>query len=561
LRSFRKYSPIVRVFLMARVGSFGTTFAIGLALVFAAVATASAQSKSEINQKQAPQSPLKELPDKVPAKYVNPLDVAISFKTVAILPSQDNLKSIYSEPLHEVLKGLVKKDHRWSEKPLEITGEVPTCRQLVNSPQTILKLASSAQVDGILCLQLIREPGGIRQELRLFFGFDGKVFAEAVSEPGPERQFVFYENLLAEQYRLLKDRVPYSGSVLSRSGNRFTIDLGARDGLKPGFQLSIIQIVDLERHPKFQFVTQAHKQIVGLVRVSKVEEKLAFADLVHENDRGIIEKGAKIDRFSLAELESVSLPAPVEGATTEDENANKEWRPLDPPTFGKLGLGLGLGSFTQNLALQTNGAISGKEKIFPSLLLAGEVWLTQNWFLAGKIRQGVLTLENPISGSTPAELNGGISQYELLGIYNWLIVSDFWGPRVQLSAGYAKHDLKVDSSTPVSLTSASYSGFLFGLKGIFPVFETWEIGAGLQLFLMNRLSESPVSNGSTSESSINRFQAFAAKSLSPRLRAFGNLDFEFYNSSYSGSGSRASDAATTQTQNIFVLTGGVEWLF
>src|SRR5208282_1436782 len=156
--------------------------------------------------------------------------------------------------------------------------------------------------------------------------------------------------------RLLSEivaRLPYSGRVLSRDANRVTVNLGSRDGVQPGQILSVIQIIQAQRHPVFNFLVRTDKEIFGKVRILKVDETLSFGTVVSEKERGAIQKNSKIgpvDFVTYSGGESLSLtPGPAETLGQRDDSKiafgkdPKPWVPEATPTFGQIGGRLGIG--------------------------------------------------------------------------------------------------------------------------------------------------------------------------------------------------------------------------
>jgi hypothetical protein len=146
--------------------------------------------------------------------------------------------------------------------------------------------------------------------------------------------------------------------------------------------------------------------------------------------------------------------------------------------------------------------------------------------------------------------------------YNFLLRGDFFGPKIQLIAGFSRYNAFVDSSAPLGLTSTSYNGFLAGLRGELPVGDdaVWTVGAGLEFFLRTTLNESPSSSGADNKSTINSFQIYGNRKLTSRIRATGMLELEQYSTTFSGDGTRP-ERATSSSQRLTTLYGGIEYLF
>jgi hypothetical protein len=365
-------------------------------------------------------------------------------------------------------------------------------------------------------------------------------------------------------------QVPYSGLILSRNQNRVTVDLGKKDGISPGDVVSSILIIKENRHPKFDFLISTEKEVLGKIKLEKVEDTLSFGSVVTEKEVGAITVGSKISKlgsvdykgggYLAAPTDQDDLPSDVKKLTFGDNP--KAWVPVDPPTFGSLGVSFGFGSFSANSDLESSGSVQSEESIFPQLKIDGELWITPDFSVLGGIRQGVVKIKNPLSGSEPETLNLSISEYSLLFGYNILVHGDFFGPKVQLLGGFSQYSRYVDTSNPLAMTSATYSGFMLGADGSMPVdpAEKIYLGANLQFFIAPGLKETPKTSGRESNSTINTFSFYSMYKMGERLRAKGSLDFELYSSTFSGSGTRNQDAQSA-SERIITFNGGLEYLF
>lgn len=503
--------------------------------------------------------------------FKSQVDEDISLPRVTLFPITDNAEGIYSKPLFEKMSEYLQAQHRWDYVPANLVGNPPSPLDLEEDSAATKKIFENIDAQGIFVAKVTKGPKGISITLNLFLKKDGLLFVQETLKDHPHFDL---KEIQAQGIKLMGraiERVPYSGIVQSRFGNKVTLNLGAKDGIKPQQIVSSVLFLNLTRHPKFNFFINSEKEVLGKIKIEKVDDTLSFGSIIYEKEKGVIQKSAKIigtniTNYNVAEG-SESSPA---SEVPYDNSANKisfgenpqEWVPVSPPTFGKVGFKFGMGSFIANTTLSTAGSVKAQSSIFPSLRLDGELWITQNWIVDARIQQGVMAVDNPTAGSNPASLNVSMSRYDLGFGYNFLIRDDFFGPKIQFNMGFSQYNFFVDASTPLAITSANYSGLNFGILGFFPITEDKSIDAGvaLQLFLKPSLSETPQTSGASSENSVTNFSIFGSKRLSEKIRAVGSLDFDLYSSTFSGSGTRA-DAGLNASQRVTVLSGGIEYLF
>lgn len=501
--------------------------------------------------------------------YVSAIDQDLAIKSIVLVPTTDNVGAIYSKPVDEELRNVLNEDKQWSLAPyppnLNIKPEF-----LDERPQDVKSILQNAQSEAALSTKILRGPRGISITMTLFVGRDGwPLLQESVTDL---KSFETAQ-VRAEARQLfanIKSRMPFRGVILSRRGQQVTLNLGSNYGLKNESSVSVVQIIKVNRHPKLHFMVSTEKEVLGRVRLFKVEPYLSFGHIEMEKEPGVISVGAKVmpDEF-------VKYAVPVitpSGKVLQDVNTRpdkdvafgdepKEWLPTMPPQYGKVELLAGLTQYTQNATLNTSGSISGSDNMAPNIIARGEFWLNPQWYVGAQLRQAVISIENTLAGSSPSKLNVGLGQYGVSLGYNFLLTDDFFGPKLHVAGGYINTNFTVDDSTPTAYTTMKYSGMALSLGGQFPLSEEipFELGAKLDFYLSTSLSENKTS-GSSSSSKINSFSFFGDYKMKTRFKIRGEIMLENYSSDFNGTGSR-SESASTVSHKMTTFLGGIQYLF
>jgi hypothetical protein len=238
-----------------------------------------------------------------------------------------------------------------------------------------------------------------------------------------------------------------------------------------------------------------------------------------------------------------------------------EWIPKKPPTFGMVGGRFGLGSYNGNFSIDAPGEdLQATNSTYPAVYLDAELWLTPDWTMYFGIRSGIISVDNPLSGSDISELSMALSSYDLLFAYTFRLGPSVFDSRIDISAGYSNYKLYVDDTEDGSgnhgLTTLTFSGAKFGVSGKFPVTmdEEWSVGAKSFFYFNPSLKEEPISSGSA-KARINQFGLFVDKRMSSHLLLKAVLDFELYSAEFSGG--RADSASQRHT----VLSAGAYYMF
>jgi hypothetical protein len=513
--------------------------------------------------------------------YVSQADKLLTVHKLGVLPVTDNVNGLYSRYVENKLTGLIKSGHRFSLVEIKDADARPTLDDYESNQELIKRLGTKYGVDGLLGARVSKQSGGVDMTVDLFLTADGKLIAQEQITGDPRFEVTDLENKTADLYGKVINKLPYKGLVLSRQGNRVTIDVGAKDGIREGTIVTVEQIIAIKRHPKFHFLLSSEREIMGKIKIAKVDETLSFGVVLQEKDKGVIGLDSKVtglDFVTYAEPAANGVlppagPEPLNDPVSFGKNP-REWKPPEQPGYGKIGFTLGLGSFRDSITLldvpsNTQSSYSDNVTVYPQLKLSSEIWLTPHWYLGAGIQQGVLSVTNPQSGSSPTKLGANTAHYNLQLGYKFLLQQeDFWGPQINFHMGFAKYSLSVDASTPLTFTSMSYSGLVGGIGGSIPinVERTYYLNVNLDRYLFPSLSETPASSGGTSDNSVTFFSFGGSRKLTPQFWIVAQLDFEFYFTTFGGTGTRQNGTGgavmgLNSSQTLITLNGGIEYLF
>lgn len=501
--------------------------------------------------------------------YVSAVDQDLTIKSIILAPTIDNVGGIYARPLEEELRRLLNDDKQWSlsKYPSNLNFKPESFE---DNPKDVAALLRESKSEAVLTTRIIKGPRGISIFLTLFVGREGlPLLQESITEyQGFETEEL--RNELRRLFDSLKYRLPFRSSILSRRGQQVTLNLGSQYGLKTDSSVSIVQIIKVNRHPKLNFMVSTEKEVLGRVKLFKVEPHLSFGHIEMEKEPGVITVGSKVmpDEFVKYSLPVLTPSGRVlqDISTRPDSevafgDAPEEWAPTMPPQFGKVELLAGLSSYTQNAKLNTAGPISGNSSLAPNIMVRGELWLNPEWHISVQLRQSVFSIDNSLPNSTPTSLNMAMSQYGVNIGYNFLLTNDFFGPKLLVGAGYLDTNFNIDDSSPTAFTAMKYGGLMIRLAGQFPLGDGLpiELGGKLDFFATAHLSENKTS-GASANNQINNFSFFADYRLKTRFKIRGELIFENHSTSFSGVGQR-EDSASSVSHKMTTLMGGVQYLF
>lgn len=493
--------------------------------------------------------------------YQGPADELITVRTISLLPVFDNIRGIYARPIESHLVENLKNSHQWQYTESNMAGPVLTPDELESDSTAVENLANGITSDAFIAMGIVKGPSGISMKLNLFLKADKKILLQDTVTGISRNHIDSLKDTALEMLKRTLRKLPYSGIVMSRDGTRVTVNLGKKDGVENNQVISVIQIIKLNRHPKFNFLINSEKEIIGKIKLIKIDETLSFGRIITEKEAGTIQSNSKIGPLSdivYANTDSLSENSEGEQSLTQRPESQisfgsnpESWVPRRQPTFGRIGAKMGVGRFQENSS--GTQSLDASAPLYPNVALEGELWLNPVWSMHATMRQGIISTRNPVSGGSPSDLSHSLSAYEFVLGYNFRVANSLRSPKFEVLGGFSNYRLFVDQSTPVGLTTKSYSGPKFGVTGSYPMpgSSPYTVGAALNFMFDPKLKETPSTSGS-GDHSVSSFGGFVDKQLSINLAARFALDFELYSSDFSGGGS-SSQKHTLASAGLYYL--------
>jgi TolB-like protein len=97
--------------------------------------------------------------------------------------------------------------------------------------------------------------------------------------------------------KIIKD-FPLEGYIVMRNGDKVSIDLGKRAGVKVGMQFMAYKEGNVIKHPKTGEILDIETLETGKLKITRVRDNIANADITEENDPGAIVYGQMVKSIS-----------------------------------------------------------------------------------------------------------------------------------------------------------------------------------------------------------------------------------------------------------------------
>jgi hypothetical protein len=534
-----------------------------------------------------------------PVKYRSLVDQNMLIKTVTLAPVYDNMNGIYSKPIQKLLVDLLQSDKAWGYA--EIVGsENKFIENYDLNPNDVLEALSKTNAQGLLTAFITKGPRGLSAKLKLFTHDEGHILLEESIDDFNAFEVSKLRYQFVQMYMNLKNKLPYRGYVLSRRGQDVTVSVGTLNGVKVGQELTLAQIIKLNRHPKLKILIGVEKEIIAKAVVTKADEYLSFAQITFEKETGVVDTGAKVlpvgfisypqpklnsEGGVIGDTKAVAAPSTVaddkpkdlpstsnENQTSTEEATNNgdadtsEYRQevLDRHnSMGSVRLQAVITQYRESAGAKPGSqTVDSSQSFAPGLNVGGHYNIYQDIFAEAAYQQNSFSLGNGLSGSTPSNIGMSYSKLSAFIGYDYNFSEEEDEDAITFTGllGFAQHTTKADTSSPTAFTSANINSMVIKLRASLPITETLPltIGGQFELALSPTYSDSP-SSGSGS-SSLSSFGFFASYKLTDKFNLIGDLNLTSINTNFSGNATRTNPVSNSKIE----LTNqqvGVEYLF
>ncbi len=524
-----------------------------------------------------------------PVKYISQIDQKILLKTITLAPVYDNVSGIYAEPIQKLLIDLLQSDKVWGYSEFPDINTKIFIEKYDSQPNDVLDVLGKTKAQGLLTAFIAKGPRGINAKLKLFTQEQGLILIEDSFQDINTFEISKLRDMFVLMYHNIKSKLPYRGYVLSRRGIDVTLNLGSMNGIKPGQELILAQLLKLNRHPKLKLMIGAEKEIIAKLKVIKVEPYLSFAQIIFEKESGVVDLGAKV-----LPTDYVAYPVPIineEGTVIGDTPADpKGFTPpiesagsTKPPeelgtdlkaqksrlldrenSFGKFTAQGLITQYSESTQLLSGANPNSSNSFAPGLSLGLQFYFMKRLFFTDINTQiSSFSATNSLAGSTPNQLSFTLTRYTALVGMDYMLDEDINANKIKLSGaiGFASTKTNISTSTPTSLTSTQTDGLIVQAKASMPwsAESGLDIGGRLELFFSPRFSESPVSSGSA-KVNITSLGLFGIYPYSDKINIRADFGVSNISVSFSGAASRLNPSVSTSIQTLNEQIG-IEYLF
>lgn len=324
--------------------------------------------------------------------------------------------------------------------------------QYLKTKEVLATVADRLKVGSIIRVGLVNEVKGLEAQLEVY-GENGEdiYFSEKTILQSDDIEVI--SSTAKNWLDTYSKTIPYDATVTGILGDQITLDVGKGYPIQIGQRFVVKRLMTKKKHPLLKKVVDwdsklmaegnvfniSDNQALGMIKVYKDDQKLAPGDWVRleafrDDDKIVDPEKDEEEKLGTLGLLSVALFGSSSSVDTSTPTGSNRW----------------------------SGRLYGVD-------LRAEAWITRQYFAALEIMRSLGSLEK--SSGTPAKTKPNVNNgaFKLTGGYKYLPIGFFYGPQVDLFAGYANKSYDVDFSAADGIGQNSFSGILFGVGANIPI--------------------------------------------------------------------------------------------
>lgn len=442
-----------------------------------------------------------------------------SMRDCMLLPITDSAGNALGFKVYESLEKHLK-DQKWCEykSSADLLGIFSKYRERLKThlqdPAVIKTVANRVQAGTIIRIDLNYEVNSVEVTMEVL-GEDGEdvYFKEksTVKNPDHNKILVVVKNWL----ELYETNIPYDGKVLGVLGDQVTFTIPRNKKYGMGQEFKVKRFIKKTKHKLLNTVVEWDASVVGRGRIFNISNEQALGVIKVYTSNSKIKQGdwVKLEKYNPNKVVS-----------------DKNYPEVDKYKFGKLG--------TVSINMNLSSASVGTSPAAGAVKLSGftygvgvnaEAWITRNYFAFGEFGRSVGNLKKSSGSPTLETASITSGALKIGGGFKYLPMGFFYGPQVDLYAGYARYSYNVEASDTDGFGENSISGLLLGVGGSLPVQKRFRIFGKGEIIPYSGFTDDSSSFGSVKSSGSMYFKLGAQYQYNRSMTIDGG--FEVINNS------------------------------
>jgi opacity protein-like surface antigen len=454
-------------------------------------------------------------------KYILLLSLFVSFSTFAqnsmrrcsLLPVTDSVGgAIGYKVFEEIEKDLKRSNWCTYVSNSSMIGVFSRYRenlpQYLKTKEVLQTVAQKLKVGSVILVQLKNELNGLEVELSVYgdngvdLYFSEKTLLRSDDVPVIAQTAQNWLDMYAKM-------IPYDAKVTGVLGDQVTLDVGKGHYVKSGQTFIIKRETHAKKHPLLKKIVdwEAEKlaegkvfnvsdnQALGMVKVYKSDKKIKAGDWV------------RLEEYKEEDIPESSLEDPKSEA---------------PGTLGILSVAiLGSSSSVDTTTPTGSNRMSGN---LIGIDLRAEGWITRQYFAALEIERTMGSLKKSSGNPDKDDIGANNGMFKITGGYKYLPIGFFYGPQIDLYAGFGSHSFDLDVSEKDGFGSNTISGILLGASANIPINREFRFFAQAEFIPFPSFKEDDDIYGTTKSASAMELELGLKYQYTSRMTLDGSVE-------------------------------------
>jgi len=380
--------------------------------------------------------------------------------------------------------------------------------QYLKQKEVLKTVAEKLQVGSIIRVALVNEINGVEIQLEVH-GEDGEdiYFGEKTLVNTDDIETI--SQTVKNWLDTYSKTIPYDAKINGILGDQITLDVGKGYPIQVGQSFIVKRPVVKKKHPLLKKIVDwetevlaegkvfniSDNQALGMVKVYKSDKKLMAGDWVRLET-------FKSDAFSEDKI---------------DEKKEEEPGKLGIVTVALFGSSSSVDTSTPTGSKRVSGNLFGFD-------FRGEGWITRQYFAALEVARSIGKLSEVSGNPEKSSTNAQFGVFKLTGGYKYLPIGFFYGPQIDIYAGYANYVFDLDYSATDGFGKGNISGILLGVAANIPVNREYRFIVQADFLPFPSFTDSDDIYGSASSVSALDLEIGVKYQYTPRMTLDGSIE-------------------------------------
>ncbi len=319
--------------------------------------------------------------------------------------------------------------------------------QYLKTKEVLSTVANKLKVGSVIGVSIKSELTGVEVSINIY-GENGDdiYFLEQTNLDDDNIDSI--SNLVLNWLEMYAKMIPYDAKINGILGDQITLDVGKGYPIREGQEFVVKRLSRVKKHPLLKKIVDWETEIIGTGKVFNISENQALGQVrTYSSDKKLV----------LGDWVRLS---PVKEEDPNSSELKEEKEDESPGTLGILSMAL----FGSSSSADTDTP-TGTKRMAGNLLgfdFRGEAWITRQYFAALEIEKSLGSLKKSSGNTQKSKVNANNSTFKLTGGYKYLPIGFFYGPQIDIYAGYVSHSFDLDLSAADGLGKNTISGLAFG---------------------------------------------------------------------------------------------------